>query len=142
MIEEGIEAVLDGRSIGQDHVLKRYPLHVDDVVEVIRFLLERREIAGVVHAGTQYGVTRYEWALLIGRQLGARTGHVRSALVDVSRKAPRPPDARLSVERLRELGGPVPRDCDKVLPEVLERSRGWIGEHYPSHNKVVHPAVA
>lgn len=131
MIEEGIESVLGGKTNEQDHVLKRYPLLVDDVASVICFLLERGEVAGIMHAGSGVGVTRYEWALLIGRLLGVKTDLVRPSTVDVARKAPRPMDAALSVERLRGLGGVVPRDCDVVLPEVLERSQSWIGQHYP-----------
>lgn len=139
MIEEGIEAALGGSPSDQDHVLRRYPLLVDDAAEVIRFLLERRDVGGVVHAGTQYGVTRYEWALLIGRLLGVKTDHVKPAAFDAARKAPRPPDARLSVERLRSLGGPVPRDCDVVLPEVLGRSQMWIeAVACQSRKEVVH----
>lgn len=131
MIEEGIAAVLGGKPTEQDHVLKRYPLLVDDVAEVCRFLMERRTVSGVVHVGTQTAVTRYEWACRIGRLLGVATTRVRPAMADAERKARRPPDARLSVDRLRELGGPVPRNCDVALPDVLERSRAWIEVRYP-----------
>ncbi len=138
MLEEGIEAVLGGKPNEQDHVLKRYPLFVEDVAEVIRFLLGRREVGGAVQAGTQVGVTRYEWALLIGRVLGVKPDHIRPAAFDATRKATRPPDARLSVDRLRALGAPIPRDCDAVLPEVLGRCQPWIGR---LRKEVVHPAL-
>lgn len=130
MVAEGIEAVLGGRPNVQDHVLKRYPLFIDDVAEVVRFLLAR-DVAGIVHAGTGQGVTRYEWALMIGKLLGVRTEHIKPSTADATRKAPRPPDAKLSVGRLREIGGPIPRDCAEVLPDVLKRSEAWIVKRHP-----------
>lgn len=126
MLEEGLAAVLDGKPTRQDHMLKRYPLLVEDVAEVVGYLLDHPSTSGLLHAGSGKAVTRYEWALLIGRLLGRSTGHVAPASGDAARKAPRPPDAGLSVERLRRLGGPVPRDCDVALPHVLKRCRSWM----------------
>lgn len=126
MLEEGLAAVLGGKPTRQDHVLKRYPLLVDDVAEVACYLLEHPEVGGVLHAGSGKAVTRYEWALLIGRLLGRSTGHVQLGLCDPGRKAPRPPDAKLAVDRLRKLGGPIPRDCDAALPDVLRRCGSWM----------------
>lgn len=127
MLEEGLTAVLAGKPVEQDHVLKRYPLLVDDVAEVVCFLLGNPGVGGILHAGSSRSVTRYEWALLIGRLLRCDTRHVKPGVSDPLRKAQRPPDAGLAVDRLRELGGPPPRDCEAALPDVLASCRDWIG---------------
>ncbi len=129
MLEEGLTAVLAGKPVEQDHGIKRYPLLVDDVAEVVCFLLCHPEVGGVLHAGSGKAVTRYEWALLIGKILGCDTRHVKAAVSDPARRAPRPPDAGLAAGRLRDLGGPVPCDCDKALPDVLARCSDWAASH-------------
>ena len=126
MLEEAVRAVFAPRPVELDNRIMRYPLFVEDVAEVVRFFLERDEEAGVVHVGAQMGVTRYGWACLVARFLEAETDALRPSSRDLSRSAVRPVDVRLVVDRLCSLGAPVPRDGDKVLPFVLDRSRDWV----------------
>ena len=124
MVEEAVQAVRERRMVDSDDCIMRYPVFVDDIAGVVRFLLFDSETSGILHAGAGKGLTRYAWMRLVAELLGASSSHIKPSTRSLYR-APRPPDARLCTCRLRDLGGPVPRDCDKVLPHVLaEETRG------------------
>lgn len=123
MLEEAIQCVLAGRPAGIDHRIKRYPLFVEDVARTVQFLLECGEARGIVHVGSSRAVTRYEWALRVAALLGRSSAHLRPSDIDLGRPALRPVDVGMATDRLRSWGGPVPRDLDETLPEVLGRCR-------------------
>lgn len=119
MLEEAIETALAGRPAELDDITMRYPLFVDDVAAVVRFLLFESDAAGPLHAGAPLGMTRYGWTRLVASVLGVSAGHLAPANRSLYR-APRPRDARLCCDRLRVLGGPMPRGCDRILPGLLK----------------------
>ncbi len=118
LLEEGMAAASAGTECFLDDTIVRYPTHTGDVADVVAFLLRRR-FAGFVHASAQRAATRYEWARLIGEIMGWNTSHLRRSIGRPDRLVPRPRDTHLKVDRLRQLGGPVPRDCNERLIETL-----------------------
>lgn len=126
MLEEALRAIYSPRKAELDDRIMRYPLFTGDVAEVVRFLLEQPAVTGVIHVGAQMGVTRYRWTRFVADCLGVTGATLEPASRDLSRSAKRPLDACLAVDRLRALGGPLPRDADKVLPWLLAECRGWV----------------
>lgn len=124
MLEEAVAAVSTDAPAELDHCIRRYPLFVGDVAEAVHFLLRNPGLHGAIHVGAQQSATRYEWALKVGALLGRSTTHLRPSARILPRAAIRPLDVRLRTDRLRALGGPVPRDYDEVLPLVLDRFIG------------------
>lgn len=118
MLEEAVDAALSRRPVELDDLTMRYPLFVDDVAEVVRFLLFSSELRGPVHAGAPLGMTRYGWTRLVASVLGVDAAHLRPAARSLYR-CPRPTDSGLCCDRLRKAGGPVPRGCDEILPGLL-----------------------
>jgi len=121
MLEEAVQVVRAGAPAEVDHRIKRYPLFVEDVAKVVEFLLGLEAAAGIVHVGASRGVTRYEWALAVAAWLGSPSGHLRPSSRDGTRSAVRPTDVGMATDRLRSWGGPVPRDFQEILPDVLRR---------------------
>jgi dTDP-4-dehydrorhamnose reductase len=126
LLEEAVRAVWAPAPVELDDRIMRYPLFVGDVAEVAAFLLGREEVSGVVHCGAPLGVTRYGWAGLVARCLGVEAGGWLPSLRDSTRSAVRPLNSQLAVDRLRALGGPLPRGADAVLPEVIALCPDWI----------------
>jgi len=122
MLEEAVQAVREAREMESDDCVRRYPLFVEDVAKVVRFLLFENAFSGVLHAGASQGMTRYGWMQRVAAVLGVKAAHIKPSVRSLYR-SPRPVDAGLCTDRLRELGGPVPRNCDEVLPDVLAERR-------------------
>ena len=116
-----------GRPAGVDHRIKRYPLWVEDVARAVEFFLDH-DVRGVVHVGSPRGVTRYEWTLKVAALTGKSAAHLYPSDRDLARPAVRPLDVGLATDRLRELGGPVPRGFEEALPEVLGRMEKKLSE--------------
>jgi len=122
MLEEALEALYATEIQELDDRIVRCPSLVDDVALAIRFLLEAG-IAGIVHASAGSTCTRYGWTRLVGEALGLSAAHLRPTDRDLSRPARRPVNSQLAVDRLRRLGGPIPRDAREVLWELAPRLR-------------------
>ena len=122
MLQEALDAARAVTPQELDDRIVRCPSWVDDVAQTIRFLLNA-DVRGLVHASAQQSCTRYEWTRLVAGILGLSTAHLRPTDRDLSRPARRPVDSRLTVDRLRHLGGPVPRDAEIVLPSLAPRLR-------------------
>ncbi len=120
MLEEALDAAYaTGPQVLDDRIV-RYPSLVDDVAQVIRFLLEA-DVAGIVHASAQGACTRYAWTRLVARVVGVSAAHLEPTDCDPSRPARRPADSHLLCERLLRLGGPLPRNAEQVLPKLASR---------------------
>ena len=98
-----------------DDVLMRFPTWIGDVASVIRFLCEQ-DAAGIYHASSTYGGTRYALNKEMADVLGASFDHVKPSHEVVLRGAARPQDTQLNAEKLLKLGFPG----FKPLVEVLE----------------------
>jgi S-adenosylmethionine synthetase len=120
MLDEALVAVCTTADVELDDRIVRCPSYTDDIAAVIRFLLAL-DCAGVLHASAAQSVTRHAWTRLIAGLLGRDTGHLHPAERDLARPARRPVNPRLAVDRLKVLGGPIPRDCGDVLPLLLAR---------------------
>ena len=120
MLEEAVQAVRAHGALECDDGVMRYPLFVEDVAKVVRFLLFEDGFSGVLHAGARRGMTRYGWMQCVAAVLGVSAAHIRPSARSLYR-TPRPPDAALCTDRLRGLGGPMPRDCGEVLPGILAK---------------------
>jgi len=121
-LEEAITTVLSRNPVEVDDQIRRYPLLTDEVAEVAAFLLGTPRAQGIVHVGSAQGVTRYEWTLRVARLLGRPAAHIRPTLSPFPLPAVRPTDVCLATARLAGWGGPVPRNVDVTLPEVVARS--------------------
>ncbi|MEI7437129.1 MAG: SDR family oxidoreductase [bacterium] len=120
LLEEGLLAARSKTAIDVDDRIVRHPTWTEDIACVIVFLLERSDVTGVLQASAPEAVTRYGWTLAIAGILGLSSAHLRPVKVpSCNVRAVRPVDAHLSVERLRALGGPVPRGFSVVLPDLL-----------------------
>jgi dTDP-4-dehydrorhamnose reductase len=123
MVEEGVQAAFSGETSRQDHRIIRCPTYTGDVARVIRFLFTA-DFEGTLHAPAEETATRYEWALAFAAILGRDASHIVPVKKDPKRKAPRPPDSRLARDRLKKLGGPLPRDYSEVVPRILAHRLG------------------
>lgn len=99
-INQVIESLKEKRSYQADGETVKYPTLIDDVSSVIRLLLEKGE-RGIYHIATQQGTTRYEWAKKIAGVYNLDTKGIRS--VSPQGIAPRPPDVRLLIEKLKKV---------------------------------------
>jgi dTDP-4-dehydrorhamnose reductase len=126
LLEEALRALWAQRSVELDNRIMRYPLFVGDVADVVAFLLGRDDISGVIHCGAPFGVTRFGWAEFVARCLGIQSAGLVPSVRLNTQSAPRPVNSCLAVDRLRALGGPLPRGADVVLPGVLVRCGDWI----------------
>lgn len=122
MMTEALDAVYAGVPAALDDRTVRRPSWVPDVARTIAWLLEHA-VGGIVHASAQQALTRYAWTKLVGEVLGCSTAHLSPSDRDLSRPARRPVDSHLAVDRLRTMGGPVPRDAGEVLPGLASRLR-------------------
>jgi dTDP-4-dehydrorhamnose reductase len=126
LVEEALRALWAPPPVEVDDRIMRYPLFVEDVADVAAFLLGREDIAGVIHCGAPFGVTRLGWARFVAQCLGIGSAGLVPAAHRSAQSALRPVDSRLAVDRLRALGGPLPRGADLVLPGVLAGCGDWI----------------
>lgn len=101
-----------------DDVLARYPVWTRDMGEAMRVLLERDQ-EGVFHYSTTRRLTRYQAALEMAKLMARPASHITPSHEVVVRKAMRPRDAQLSIDRWRALGFPPPRDFCDVAREFL-----------------------
>jgi len=124
LVEDGILAVLGEEPKPQDTTIVRYPTHILDIADVVRFLLAS-DFNGTVQASATQRATRYEWACDMAVLLGVDTGRVRPLDFDPDRKAPRPIDVHLDCARLKSLGAPVPKGYSHWLPIIL-RNKGLL----------------
>ncbi len=122
MMEEALDAVYATGVQELDDRVVRCPAWVGDVAETIRFLLGAGA-GGIVHASAGETCTRYGWTQLVAAALGLSAAHLRPTDRDLSRPARRPVNSQLAVDRLRRLGGPIPRDAREVLVELAPRLR-------------------
>jgi dTDP-4-dehydrorhamnose reductase len=126
LLEEALRAIWAPPPVELDDRIMRFPLFTGDVADVVAFLLGRGDISGVVHCGAPFGVTRYGWAGFVAKCLGVGSDGLVPASRDNKRAAPRPVNSQLAVDRLRTLGGPLPRGAGEVLPGVLARCGEWV----------------
>jgi len=124
LVEDAIRAVLDDDPRPQDTTIVRYPTHIQDIANVVRFLLAS-DFSGVVQASAVERATRYEWACDVAVLLGMDTGRVRPLDFDPDRKAPRPIDVHLDCAMLTSLGAPMPKGYSHWLPVIL-RNKGLL----------------
>lgn len=122
MMEEALDAVYAAGVQELDDRIVRCPTLVDEVALAIRFLIDAGA-AGIVHVSAGSTCTRYGWTRLVAAALGRSDAQLRRTDRDLLRPALRPVNTQLVVERLRRLGGPVPRDAGDVLPELAPRLR-------------------
>jgi len=105
--------------IALDHVLKRYPVWTRDAGVFMRYALEN-QLEGVIHFSTTRALTRYDAAREMGELLGWPTTHLTPSDQVIPRKAKRPRDARMSIDRLKSIGYPEPRDFKDVALSFLD----------------------
>lgn len=103
-----------------DDVLSRYPVWTRDMGEAIRSLLERGD-EGVFHYSTTRRLTRYQAALEMASLMGRGAAHITPSRQVVPRKAVRPRDARLGIDRWLSTGRPPPTGFAGVARLFLDR---------------------
>jgi len=102
-----------------DDVLKRYPVWTRDVGAGIRSLFER-QAEGVFHLSTTRALTRYRAALELAELLGWPSSHLQPSSQVIPRKAVRPKDAHLAIDKWLASGLPEPNDFKDVALRFLE----------------------
>lgn len=120
-LENSIKLLNAGQATQIDDSIARYPTNIDDVADVIEFLLQI-DFSGTIHASSSQRTTNYGWTLAIANVLGIEPSFITKAQVAQTRKAVRPLDSQLSTDKLKSLGGPLPRGYSEVLP-TLNRVR-------------------
>jgi len=103
----------------QDDVLVRFPTWTRDVARALRFLVDRRA-GGVFHFSSSVGGTRYAWVCACARALGQSSAHIQPTHAVVPRKAARPPDSQLAIDKIRSVGYDAATDFDTVVRVVWE----------------------
>jgi dTDP-4-dehydrorhamnose reductase len=102
-----------------DHVLHRYPVWTREVGEAMRILLSRGE-PGLFHFSTMRALTRYTAALEFAELLGVSSDHLTPSDQIIPRRAERPRDAALSIEKWMAKGYPAPSDFRVVAKLFIE----------------------
>lgn len=123
LLEEAIAAMNSRVPVSLDDTIVRFPTFTEHIADVVAFLLEAGHAQGIIHASAPERATRYEFAIWIGRLLDRDISHVGRADRDAGRKARRPLNSQLGVDRLKELGGPIPRGYSEVLPNMAKLAK-------------------
>lgn len=116
-----VETVRRREPVDVDHVLVRVPTWIEDVADALAFLLARGT-TGVVHVSGPAAATRYESALEVAALLGLPHDHLRPTRVAIPRRAVRPPNSRLSTDKLRGLGYARATPFIEVVRTVLAQT--------------------
>ena len=112
------QAVKEGKELELDDVLVRHPTWINDVAEAIAFLFQRGE-SGIFHCSSLRGGTRYAWTREVGEILGMDTAHLNPSSKVIQRKAGRPVNSKLAVDKLQGLGFDHFTDFSEVVRQVL-----------------------
>lgn len=116
-----VETVRRRDPVDVDHILVRVPTWIDDVADALAFLLEQGT-TGVVHVSGPAAATRYESALEVAALLELPHDHLRPTQVAIARRAARPPNSRLSTDKLRGLGYTRSTPFIEVVRAVLAQT--------------------
>ncbi|KAI8909491.1 hypothetical protein EDD86DRAFT_205586 [Gorgonomyces haynaldii] len=104
-----VDAVLSQKEQKMDHHSQRYPTNVQDVAQVLKQLVERKQkLVGLYHFSAAERMTKYEMCLLFGKILNKPTKHL---IPDTSSPpgAQRPKEIRLNPTKLKNEG--INTDC-------------------------------
>lgn len=101
-----------------DNILKRYPVWTRDVGAAVQQLfLDGR--SGAFHYSTTRPMTRYTAALEMAELLHWPADHIVPSDKIVQRKAARPVDARLAMDKWESLGYSMPQDFRDVVHQFM-----------------------
>lgn len=98
------------------------PTSAQTVAEGLTALIEREDIAGVLHLTAQGAATRLQWARVILEHLGIATPVVPCTTAEYAAPAPRPANSRLCCARWQRLGLPPLPAWEAALRAFLTRS--------------------
>ena len=113
-----VATVRDKTPLVQDHVQVRVPTWIEDVAEALAFLITRGA-RGTMHVAGPRAATRYESMCDVARLLGESHAHLTPSMTVVPRRAARPPNPRLAVDRLRAMGHVCSTDLMEVVRKVV-----------------------
>ncbi len=116
-IEGAIGAISAGKSVEMDNSITRRPTFTDDVAKAIGFLIESN-FEGTIHVSAEETTTNYQWARFIATLTNKDPSIIKTMKAPLCREALRPQDSSLSVNRLKEINGPIPRSFKNVLPDL------------------------
>jgi dTDP-4-dehydrorhamnose reductase len=112
--------VMSDKPLMLDDVLIRYPVWTRDMGEAMRLLLEKK-MDGVFHYSTTRPLTRYRAAVEMAALMGRPADHLQPSREIVQRKAVRPRDARLAIDKWLSRGFSAPHDFREVAGEFVKK---------------------
>lgn len=115
-----ITTVRDKKPSIQDHYHIRFPTWIEDVADVIAFLINKH-IEGPIHYCSEQGATRYDSALKIGRILEESTCHIMPSKGPIHRCATRPHNTRFSINKIKSLGYDRVTPFSSVVRNIVSR---------------------
>ncbi len=121
-IAKTAQALNEGRAMELDDRTMRFPTDIRDVAEAVAFLLSR-DVSGTYHLSGPRGQSQYRWALELADYMGIESGSVHPVSTLAGRKARRPADSQLAVDRIRALGYDRFTDFKEVAGAVLALSQ-------------------
>ena len=100
----------------------RNPTFAPQVADAVERILAQPRVHGLFHLGGAERLSRYEFASIVARVVGARTQLVgRSSMFDHPGPAVRPQDCSLVSEKIGRVLGLIPIGCAEGLAEMLRQ---------------------
>jgi dTDP-4-dehydrorhamnose reductase len=98
----------------------RNPTFAPQVAHAVEQILAQPRVHGLFHLGGADRLSRYEFALIVARLLGAQARLIgRASMFDHTGPAARPQDCSLVSEKIGRVLGLVPLGCAEGLSEML-----------------------
>ncbi len=121
-LDEILEHWNKGKAMGFFTDQYRNPTFAPQVADAIERIVARPEASGVFHLGGADRLSRYEFAAIAARLVGAPAEFVgRASMFDHQGPAQRPPDCSLISEKIFRTFGVAPARCVDGLSELVRQ---------------------
>jgi dTDP-4-dehydrorhamnose reductase len=100
----------------------RNPTFAPQVADAIEKIIARPDVAGIFHLGGAERLSRYEFATMVARIVGAPVELVgRASMFDHHGPAERPQDCSLISEKIGRVLGVTPMRCEDGLSQLMQQ---------------------
>jgi len=111
-------AIMEKQRMELDAVSLRFPTSIQDVAKAVGFLMDH-QAEGPFHFSSEEGRSQYEWALLVAQCMGSASRMLIPVDNPPARKAVRPCNSQLSIERIKQLGFDENTPFTEIVKHVL-----------------------
>jgi S-adenosylmethionine synthetase len=118
LIAKIARAIMENQRMELDAVSLRFPTSIRDVARAVDHLW-KLHAEGVFHYSSEEGRSQYDWALLVAQCMGADPRMLTPVDAPPARKAVRPRNSQLNIERIKRSGFHENTPFTAVVKEVL-----------------------